>query len=207
MAAAAAPTDPARRIAAMRRFTRFYTRQIGLLNEHLYDSPFSLTEVRVLYELAHRPSTTAAELARDLALDAGYLSRILRRFEAQGLVVKTASPRDARQSLLAISARGRKAFAPLETRSGRQVGALLDRISPAEQERLVSAMETIQAILEPRKDSSPTILLRSHRPGRPRAATARRAVRRAGRADPRRAATLVGWPLGATTCYLPARHS
>ena len=163
--AAAAPTEPARRIAAMRRFTRFYTRQIGLLNEHLYDSPFSLTEVRVLYELAHRPSTTAAELARDLALDPGYLSRILRRFEAQGLLVKTASPRDARQSLLAISARGRKAFAPLETRSERQVGALLERISPAEQERLVAAMDTIHSILEPRKDGSPTILLRSHRPG------------------------------------------
>src|ERR1700684_1229188 len=84
----------------VRRFNRFYTRQIGLLEEGLLNSPFSLTEVRTLYELAHREQSTAAELCRDLGLDAGYLSRILRKFEKERWIERKASPEDARQSLL-----------------------------------------------------------------------------------------------------------
>lgn len=153
------------RIAAVRQFTRFYTRQIGLLNEHLYDSPLSLTEVRVLYELAHCPSTTATELGRELAIDAGYLSRILRGFERQGWIVKTPSPSDARQVLLSISGQGKKTFAPLNASSERQVAALLERLPVPEQERLVSSMRAIEGILAPRREAQPSILLRDHQPG------------------------------------------
>lgn len=165
MAAAASARQRENRIAAVRQFTRFYTRQIGLLNEHLYDSPFSLTEVRVLYELAHRASTTATELGRGLAIDAGYLSRILRGFERQGLIVKAASPSDARQVLLSISARGRKTFAPLNASSERQVAALLERLPVPEQERLVSSMRAVESILTPRREVQPAIILRDHQPG------------------------------------------
>ena len=101
------------RVATVRRFNRFYTRQIGVLHEGLLGSPFSLTEGRVLYELAHRERPTATQLARDLDLDPGYLSRILRDFEQRGLLARTPSEVDGRQSLLALTPRGREAFAPL----------------------------------------------------------------------------------------------
>ena len=100
------------RIAAVRRFSRFYTRHLGLLRESLVATPFSLTEARVLYELANRDSVTASELAADLDLDHGYLSRILRRFAEDGLLAKKRAANDARQSVITITAKGRKAFAP-----------------------------------------------------------------------------------------------
>lgn len=164
-AAASARHQRDDRIAAIREFSRFYTRQIGLLNEHLYDSPFSLTEVRVLYELAHRDSTTATELGRELAIDAGYLSRILRRFEKQGWITKAPAARDARQLLLAITSEGRKAFAPLNAASERQVGALLERVPSGEQQRLVAGMRTVQSVLQPPQQEQSAIVLRPHRPG------------------------------------------
>src|SRR5438445_3595173 len=105
------------RIAAMRRFNRFYTRQIGVLRERPYKSPFSLTEVRVLYELAHHENPTAAELGSDLGLDAGYLSRVLRGFEKQGLLDKKSSKADGRQRLLSLTAQGRRVMAVLDRRS------------------------------------------------------------------------------------------
>src|SRR5437879_6571414 len=105
-------TSLARRVDAVRSFNRFYTQKIGVLNETLLRSPFSLAEVRVLYELAHRQDSTASELAKDLALDPAYLSRILRSFEQRGLVRKRRSPRDGRSALLSITAAGSRALSP-----------------------------------------------------------------------------------------------
>src|SRR5215467_5897866 len=114
----------ASRIAAVRRFNRFYTRQIGILHVKLLRSPYSLAEVRVLYELAHREDPAASELARDLGLDEGYLSRILRGFQKRGLVRKRRSALDRRRSLLSLTAAGHKAFAPLDARSSEEAAAL-----------------------------------------------------------------------------------
>ena len=121
------------RIAAVRRFSRFYTRQLGLLQESLVHTRFSLTEARVLYELAHREHVTASELAADLDLDHGYLSRILRRFGDEGLLKKVRAANDGRQSVISITAKGRKAFAPLNKNSHDQVAAMLEKMSEAEQ--------------------------------------------------------------------------
>jgi DNA-binding MarR family transcriptional regulator/GNAT superfamily N-acetyltransferase len=160
----ASSSDLERRVAAVRRFSRFYTRQLGLLREGLNDTRFSLTEGRVLYELAHRDPTTATALAAELDLDPGYLSRILRRFGEDGLVAKKRAPDDGRQSLIAITAKGRKAFAPLNKGSRDQVAALLERLAPAEQERIVAAMATVESALVP-SSAPPVLLLRQHRPG------------------------------------------
>ena len=108
-------------MSAVRRFNRFYTRQIGILDGRYLRSPFSLTEVRVLYELAHREETTASELVHDLALDPGYLSRMLRSFVRRGIVARSTAAADGRMSLLTLSARGRKAFAPLDAKAARFV--------------------------------------------------------------------------------------
>jgi DNA-binding MarR family transcriptional regulator/GNAT superfamily N-acetyltransferase len=154
----------ARRVEAVRRFTRFYTRQIGVLHEGLLNSPFSLAEARVLYELAHRDMPTAAELGTELGLDAGYLSRILRGFVKDGLLAKTPSEQDGRQRFLALTAKGRKAFAPLDRRSRDEVGAMLADLAPAEQARLIEAMRTVETLLG-RETAPPAYVLRPHRPG------------------------------------------
>jgi len=154
-----------RRVEAARRFNRFYTRQIGLLRRGAYDSPMSLTEVRVLYELAHREQPTATELGRDLDLDAGYLSRILRGFERRALVTRTRSAADGRRSHLALTATGRKAFAPLDARSHDEVAAMLAGLAPAAQARVIAAMDTIERLL---RDGPPPVaayLLRPPQPG------------------------------------------
>src|SRR6185437_567274 len=163
--------DPQReqRIAAVRRFNRFYTRQIGVLRKGYLDSPYSLGEMRVLYEIAHGRALTASEVARNLDLDAGYLSRVLRHFEKRGLVKRTASPKDARQSHLALTARGRQIFAPFERRSQMQVGAMLDALGPAAQSRLVAAMDSIESLLdatpEKKRPSDAKYILRTPQPG------------------------------------------
>ena len=164
--ATAAAADPAR-LDAVRAFNRFYTRRIGVLGEHLLDSPFSLTETRVLYELAHRDQPTATVLARDLGLDAGYLSRILRRFESRGLIGRSASPADGRQSLLRLSRRGRSAFAPLERRARTEAAAMLGRLPTQGQRQVVEAMSTIEQLLapaSPARQAAPYVL-RTHQPG------------------------------------------
>ncbi len=154
-----------RRVGDIRHFNRFWTRQIGVLREGYLESPFSLTEVRVLYELAHREVTTAGELGKELGLDAGYLSRILRGFEKHGLIHKRPSEADGRRRLLRLTERGREAFAPLDARSRSEIGAMLGGISRAKQERLVGAMRTIEGLLGVRPEPVVPYLLRPHRPG------------------------------------------
>jgi DNA-binding MarR family transcriptional regulator/GNAT superfamily N-acetyltransferase len=160
-------TDPSldQQIAAVRRFNRFYTQRIGVLHEGLLDSRYSLTEVRVLYELAHRDQPTATELGRDLGLDAGYLSRILRGFEKRALVTRTRSAADGRQSHLALTALGRKVFAPLDARSHAEVAALLSALAPAAQAQVIAAMQTIERLLG--RDGPPpaAYVLRPPQPG------------------------------------------
>lgn len=153
------------RVAAVRRFNRFYTRQIGVLQEGLLKSPFSLTEVRVLYELAHRERPTATELGNHLGLDAGYLSRILQSFEKRRLIRKATSEADGRQSLLSLTAKGRKVFAPLETRSNDEVLSMLSRLTEAEQSRLLAAMATVEQLLGQRPVEKAPYLIRTHQPG------------------------------------------
>jgi DNA-binding MarR family transcriptional regulator/GNAT superfamily N-acetyltransferase len=153
------------RVDAVRAFNRFYTRRIGVLEEGYLASPFSLVQARVLYELAHRSQPTATEIASDLGLDTGYLSRILRSFERTGLVEKRPSPRDGRQRLLSLTARGREAFAPLDTRSRTETEAMLSNLSPVAQLRLIEAMEVITKLLDNEMNGTATYLLRPHRPG------------------------------------------
>ena len=154
-----------RRVGAVRRFNRFWTRQIGVLREGYMESSFSLTEVRVLYELAHREETTASELGEELGLDAGYLSRVLRGFEKHGLIHKRPSEGDGRRRLLRLTERGREAFAPLDARSRNDIGAMLGSLPVAEQERLVEAMRTIEELLSVRPDPAVPYLLRPPWPG------------------------------------------
>lgn len=157
------------RTDAVRHFNRFYTRQIGLLQEGLLDTPFSLTEARVLYELAHRERSTATEIGIDLGLDAGYMSRILKSFEKRMLIEKTSSESDRRESLLTLTKRGRKVFAPLEARSKAHVKTLLANLPEAGQRRLIGAMETVQGLLgkplETARASPEPYRLRPHQPG------------------------------------------
>lgn len=136
------------RIAAVRRFNRFYTRAIGTLNEGLLNSRFSLTEVRVLYELAHADQLTATDIRKELGLDNGYLSRILANFEQQRLIRRETSPDDARQTFIRLSALGRKEFAVLNQRQDDAVRNMLMQIPPAGQSRLVESMQTIAGLLD-----------------------------------------------------------
>ncbi|MGA2274623.1 MAG: helix-turn-helix domain-containing GNAT family N-acetyltransferase [Bryobacteraceae bacterium] len=156
--------DPAQ-IAAVRRFNRFYTRQIGLLRKSYLGSPYSLTEARVLYELAQRKDATAVELARSLDFDEGYLSRILARFEKRGLVSRTPSLYDRRQAHLSLTAKGRKAFAPLDGRSAGQSAAMLDPLRREDRPRLIEAMRTIETLLSPEATPPAPYTLRTHQPG------------------------------------------
>jgi DNA-binding MarR family transcriptional regulator/N-acetylglutamate synthase-like GNAT family acetyltransferase len=147
-------------IAAVRRFNRFYTRQIGVLRRNYLDSPYSLGEMRVLYEIAHG-ATTARDIGRALDLDAGYLSRTLRNFEKRGFLSRKTSKTDARASELALTARGHKAFAPFEDRSQQQVADMLAALAPDERARLVNAMGEIESLLDKAGPAPKTYTLRS----------------------------------------------
>ena len=153
------------RIAAVRRFNRFYTQRIGVLQDGFAESPFSLTQARVLYEIRQRDGATASDIARDLGLDAGYLSRMLRGFHKVGLIGKRTSAADARQSFLSLTEKGRTAFAPLEARTRRQVGAMLRRLTAAQQADLVSALRTAETLLSERAKTVPDVILRQPKPG------------------------------------------
>ena len=151
--------------AAVRRFNRFYTRQIGVLEEHLARSPFSLTEARVLYELAHRADATATALGAELGLDAGYLSRILARFARRGLVARHPSRADRRRTHLALTPRGRAAFGRLDVASEREVGALVGALDAPSRARLAGAMRAIEQLLGAPGGPDAGYVLRNHRPG------------------------------------------
>ncbi len=154
-----------RRIAAVRRFNRYYTQRIGVLDEGLLRSPFSLTEARVLYELAHCDRPTASELARELHLDRGYLSRILRSFRRQGLIDRARAATDGRRSHLSLTIAGEAAFAPLDRRSRDEIAALLAPLADRAQHRLVTAMRQIEELLDPAAVGKERIVLRPPDPG------------------------------------------
>ncbi len=148
----------------VRRFNRFYTRLIGTLDEGHLASPYSLAEARVLYELAHRDKPTAAEIGRDLGLDAGYLSRMLRSFERQRLICRTSSEVDGRQSHLSLTPAGREAFADLDGRARMSIAALLEPLGESARRKIVEAMDLIETSL--RSPAQPhAAVLRAHRPG------------------------------------------
>ena len=149
-AASADPTssDIEHRVAAVRRFSRFYTRRLGILQDPFLQTPYSLTEARVLYELAHRDKPTATEIADALGLDRGYLSRILRGFIERDLVYKTSSRDDGRQTLLSLTTRGRVAFASIDKRSQDDVAAILKAMPRPDQDRVVAAMGAIERLID-----------------------------------------------------------
>ena len=153
------------RVAAVRRFNRFYTQKIGLLDEGHLASPFSLTEARVLYELAHREGLTATALGRDLKLDPGYLSRLLGSFEKRRLITRSKSADDGRRAHLTLTREGRAAFAPLNSRARDDIGAMLDRLPVADQARVIDAMRTIETALGAQPETTVPYVLRQHQPG------------------------------------------
>ena len=152
-------------IAAIRAFNRFYTRKLGVLDQHLMQSPYSLSEARVLYELAHRDEPSAKEIGTELGLDAGYLSRIVQSFDEDGLITRKPLASDRRQYQLALTAKGRQAQAKLERSSQDEVGAMIAKLSATGGRRLTEAMATIENLLEPPERARPSLLLRSHRVG------------------------------------------
>jgi DNA-binding MarR family transcriptional regulator/GNAT superfamily N-acetyltransferase len=158
------------RIAAVRRFNRFYTRRIGVLGEGVLHSPFTLTETRLMWELAHASDAvglTATDLARSLGLDPGYLSRLLRGFKERGLIRASRSRDDARHVHLSLTAVGRRAFAPLDERSQQDVDALLATLTDMQQQDLVQAFGCVERLLDdsPQRAARAPYLLRPHRPG------------------------------------------
>jgi DNA-binding MarR family transcriptional regulator/N-acetylglutamate synthase-like GNAT family acetyltransferase len=153
------------RVAALRRFNRFYTQKIGVLDEALMESPFSLTEARILYEIAFGQRPSAAQLGKQLGLDRGYLSRILRSFERRGLICRTTSSADRRIALLEMTEPGRAAFAELDARSQNEAGKLLAGLPEEKQMRLVAAAGAIERMLGARAEDRAHYVLRPHRAG------------------------------------------
>jgi len=153
------------KVSTVRRFNRFFTRQIGALREGLLHSPYSLTEARILYELAHRSDVIATALCRELGLDAGYLSRILSHLEQQELIEKVRSEDDGRQRLLRLTQKGEQAFAILDRRSNNEVAEMLNDLGEEEQQRLLQAMNTIESVLDKGLKFSEPFILRQHESG------------------------------------------
>jgi DNA-binding MarR family transcriptional regulator/GNAT superfamily N-acetyltransferase len=154
----------AKQVSAIRTFNRFYTRKIGVL-DGMASSPFSLAEARVLYELAHREQPTATDIRKELGLDAGYMSRILRDFERRGFVKREQSKTDERQRFLSLTAKGRRAFAPLDKRSNRDVGSMLEELSSKKRKQLVDAVQTVHSLLGGKAEPRTPYMLRLHQPG------------------------------------------
>ena len=152
-------------ISAVRHFNRFYTKRLGVLEQQLLDSTFSLTEARVLYELAHRKAPLAKELAADLGLDAGYLSRIIQTFSDKGLINRKSAASDRRQFHLGLTAKGQLAFGRLSRLSHDQIAGMLGEIGPHNADRVVSAMAVIAGLLDNANFAPPVATLRAPRPG------------------------------------------
>lgn len=157
------PVDP--QVDALRRFNRFYTRRIGLLSEGVLDTPYALTPSRVLYELAHRDGWSAAALARELGLDPGYLSRILKNLQQQGLLTRERSGEDARTQVLALTPAGRDAFAGIDRVAEDDGRAALARLGPQDRQRLCAALATVQQLLDPPAEPAPPFVIRPHHVG------------------------------------------
>jgi DNA-binding MarR family transcriptional regulator/GNAT superfamily N-acetyltransferase len=152
-------------VAAFRRFNRAYTRFIGTLDEGLLHTEFSLPEARVLYELANRLKPTAKEIADALGMDAGYLSRILGKFETARLLKRTASKEDSRYAILTLTQPGRAAFERLNTRSDEQARSVLEPLPPAQRTQLICSMNAIESLILDGGQTRPAFILRQHRPG------------------------------------------
>jgi DNA-binding MarR family transcriptional regulator/N-acetylglutamate synthase-like GNAT family acetyltransferase len=159
----AARSDP--RIAAFRRFNRFYTQKIGVLDNGYLQSEFSVGEARVLYELAHSEGTTASAISASLALDMGYLSRILAKLEDQQLIRRVPAEQDARQRRIQVTPKGKKAMSTLDSRSQEQAGSLLAELSDPQQANVLQAMSHIQAALGDFQSANEPYLIRTHRTG------------------------------------------
>ena len=152
-------------VSAVRAFNRFYTRKLGVLDQQLLKSPFSLSEARVLYELAHRGNLAAKQIGIELGLDPGYLSRIIQKFDEDGLITRRPLPTDRRQYQLELTAKGRQAFAKVERSSQDDVAAMLAALPPGGVQRLIEAMTAIERLLGAPQDPSPRAILRDPRPG------------------------------------------
>ncbi len=159
------PTDLDGQVDAVRDFSRFYTRKLGIIEPKLLHSAFTLQEARILYEIAHRPACTATDLARDLGLDAGFLSRTLQTLQRRQIVTRKPSKHDGRVNELSLTAKGRTAQVELERRSREEVGTLLASLDDTERAAVVRAMATIEQTLERPAEKPAAFLLRSHRPG------------------------------------------
>ena len=152
-------------VGAVRRFNRFFTRRIGVLREGLLHSPYSLTEARILFEIANGEDVTATDLARELGLDPGYLSRLLARLDQQGLIDKVRSEDDGRRRLLALTREGEQAFALLDSRSREEVSEMLGGLSGADRRRLLESMRIIESVLQKSFKFSEPFVLRAHEAG------------------------------------------
>ncbi|HEY8538758.1 MAG TPA: bifunctional helix-turn-helix transcriptional regulator/GNAT family N-acetyltransferase [Steroidobacteraceae bacterium] len=159
------PSPAKEHVDAVRSFNRFYTRQIGVLNESLLDSAFTLTQARVLFELAQRPQTTAKEIGDALDLDAGYLSRILAGFAKRKLITRLRSNEDSRQVFISLTPLGRKIFKQLDTSSHRATAQMLANLRDSDRQRLLACLNEVRNTLEPKEQSSGEIVLRGPRPG------------------------------------------
>jgi DNA-binding MarR family transcriptional regulator/N-acetylglutamate synthase-like GNAT family acetyltransferase len=160
-----AKPDSDRRISAVRAFNRFYTRKLGVFDQHFMKSPFSLSEGRVLYELAHRDDLAAKQIGSELGLDPGYLSRLIQNFDEKGLITRTPLASDRRQYQLSLTAKGRQAFAKLDRSSDDQVASMIETLGDGDRRRLVEAMAVIERLLGGSDAPPAPAILRDPRPG------------------------------------------